>query len=151
MPFDSAQTPMTTVEKLEHLFRIVEAVPDLHFDMSTWMNECHTAGCMLGWACLDPTFSAMGLRLEQFVPLVEGGMCRAPVFAGYQGFGAGAAFFGIDFTEAAELFTACQQDLGGCRSISKMETLIKLRALITTCEVRERMDRTLARVSEVAW
>lgn len=77
-------------------------------------NSCGTACCALGYATLDPSFRRQGLSLKtadgkpvtsrNIAKVEEKGAITEPVFNGYWGLSAGAAFFDISDNEAAYLF-----------------------------------------------
>lgn len=71
------------------------------FNLSEWyaVDECGTAACAMGEACLIPEFQALGLSLN--CNIVN---CSYPVFEQYAGFGAAATFFDILREDAEHLF-----------------------------------------------
>ena len=92
-----------TRQRLDHLEQVVSRAPADGFDLrffyvQTNRNECGTIACAAGWACLDPTFRAMGLHLDsRGVPSYDGRVAGEAL----------AEFFGISHDHACYLFNGC--------------------------------------------
>lgn len=112
-------------ERLEMLIALLRDVEkrQLPFDMERWLGKseplCGTAACALGYAALDPSFRALGLRLEyadigttgvvtsieQFNVLAQNiTLTIYPVYAGSSGFEAGMAFFDVNDDASSHMF-----------------------------------------------
>lgn len=102
----------------ELLLNIKEELPELGvFDMGTFyipknnarffpsrphrLHPCGSAACALGAAALHPRFKRQGLALKKKGAWKE----LVPSYNGEMGFRAGAAFFGLEYGDAEDLFT----------------------------------------------
>jgi hypothetical protein len=105
-------------ERLKKMISLLMKIPDENFVITQWVNKklrdgntiqkiledvrdrsCGTAACAGGWACTDPDFIEQGLMLRK-----AWGDRVAPVYNGYKGLQAMAAFFEIPSMVADELF-----------------------------------------------
>lgn len=93
--------------------------PDVRFDLTSWAayeaaeeNECGTAACAFGAACVYPPFMEQGLRISRRKLEERKGYSAATVFYKdpdgelHEGFEAAEAFFGIDDAASSYLFSA---------------------------------------------
>lgn len=109
--------PARGLEALKHLRTVIEPVDPEHFNMEMWW--CGTVGCAMGWAAQDPTFRAMGLRLEER-DHGRGVMISTPVCGGLSHYFAARALFQIELGSAEHLFRPSRyyEELGDTVSIS---------------------------------
>lgn len=115
------------IERLTKLAELLDTVPPERFNMDYWglasaysnlkelnVAECGTSACALGWACSIPEFQAAGLHLhrngtsiryDHFEPRFKTRSEAYPALeAIYEGFKAGAKFFGITLEQSEWLF-----------------------------------------------
>ncbi len=115
-----------TIELLKQAHAIIDGIPDRYINLSHWIEgyasdggiiECIkelsceevSCGCAGGWLALHPEMRALGLLMWFGVPDLRAGPERfravANVGAGYwDGMWALAAFFGLSYVEARDLF-----------------------------------------------
>jgi hypothetical protein len=52
--------------RLRRACEIVDGIPDSHFNLNTFMSECGTIGCALGWLQKHPDFQVPMRRRSAF-------------------------------------------------------------------------------------
>lgn len=101
------------VERLKELQKLLESIPESHFDLGVWLTgfdgegkltsqllgECGSSGCAVGWACTHKPFVDQGLSYKPNT--IEG---FHPEYKGYFGMDAVEEFFGIEYGFAETLF-----------------------------------------------
>ncbi len=114
------------IERLKVLYAMFEGIPARRVDMNLWNAgvstepECGTGACLLGWAATYPPFQELGLEpMSKINP-------SFPKFQGVLGMDAGERFFGISWTESADLF----QGIGGGPLHQKRTALQRIRELL---------------------
>jgi hypothetical protein len=143
-------------ERLKELIKVLKAVkPNTKhrkFDMSNWfvtkvtppemkfksngdcvMTEgfCQTSACALGHAALHPKFQKQGLHVNFSPPDMQGGELEADstvVFGEHCNVDAGAAFFGIERSEACTLFDPVEYEVDDIKPkhvIKRIEELLR--------------------------
>jgi hypothetical protein len=83
-------------ERLEQMVVMLRGLPPekrSNFDIGEW--SCGTSACAVGTACFDPWFNEQGLHLNEY-----GG----PSFKDWTSWDAVEAFFGMDPSDARDLF-----------------------------------------------
>ena len=108
------------VDRLKHLIKVLEAVPQDRFDLCTWRtlvskdkygvtthsilvfdetlkNNCGSVACAMGWASADPAFREQGLYYNAGLGTV--------FFNGFDSYEAAAKFFEITEGTALHLFS----------------------------------------------
>lgn len=134
---------MTREEKLNHLIDILRARDEKSLRMRLWFTQppvdkrglsshydpdnlkqmdCNTVACAGGWACLDPTFNALGLNFDF--------QDSHPTYEDELGFEALQKFFELDvdadeYTEVYRIFDAGEYTLGGEATVNDVITRIE--------------------------
>lgn len=83
-------------ERLEQMVVMLRNLPPekrSKFDISEW--HCGTSACAVGSACFDPWFNEQGLYLNEY---------GSPSFDGWSSWDAVEAFFGLEPSDALNLF-----------------------------------------------
>jgi hypothetical protein len=82
-----------------------ELFPSIKFDMDGWCHaeNCGTAACAFGSACLHKPFRKQGLRFDGI---------NIPVYEGRSGYDAAARFFDIEWEASEYLFSPDSYELG---------------------------------------
>lgn len=94
-------TKAQTAERLLQVVRMLDELPrEKHLDMSQWYR-CGTVACALGWSGVDPWFTRRGFHLEA---LYGDKVYKRPKYKVFYDLEAAAAFFGIDYWDAHDLF-----------------------------------------------
>jgi hypothetical protein len=138
---------MTPRARLEVARALVAARAPAEVDLGSWVGDCGTVACAVGWACRSPTIQAEGLTLDE---------TGSPSFQGQGAFGAVAAFFGLSVIEAWAVFSPLPDDeviwLWDDDDEARARTLEALARLRSDedgggdrATVLARMDRALAR------
>jgi hypothetical protein len=97
--------------RLEELLR--QPLPArVSFDMSFWQKEedCGTAACAVGLACMDPWLSAEGLYMDK---KDEGSWPAQPRYGLAEGISAAEQFFAIPYRVARKLFLPTEYPMEG--------------------------------------
>lgn len=125
----------TRIDRLKDLRHLLKFhwlyFPFTSFNMDIWSTTrkrdpdnvngfCHSAACALGSAALHPHFMAQGLQIRE----------RTPNYEGYDGYRAGAAFFGLTGSESEQLFNPIAYPNGGERKIKRKEVIKRVDRMI---------------------
>lgn len=86
-----------TIPRLRVLRHYMHSLPVERFDLSVWstVSSCGTVACVLGHACELDYFNWRGLHFNGF---------DIPAYKDHTGQAAGCRFFGLEPSDAAELF-----------------------------------------------
>lgn len=97
MPIDHA----TKIERLQQLRRVVLEAPAERFHMLGWEDQaiCGTVRCAVGWAGVDPWFTAQGFAIILATPELT---LEDDAFSGW---GAVEEFFDLSGDDADALFS----------------------------------------------
>lgn len=136
------------VERLNKLVELLESLEPESFDLRSWVlkynhvlidespqlvedhieNPCGTVACAIGWACLNPDFNALGLKLDNSPAELGEPTYYCPTDEWqYSGFRAVAKFFDIGYENAEYLFL--QQEYGE-KVATKDEVIARIKEYI---------------------
>ncbi|KVQ35727.1 hypothetical protein WK03_35250 [Burkholderia cepacia] len=97
-------------ELLKDAYEIIDGIPFKNFNLDTWRKRddgatCGTIACAAGWLTLHPKFKELGLKTE----VGSGKFQHRPVFNGKENMDALADLFGIELSDALQLFREKRQ------------------------------------------